>query len=79
VVFTTLVWPQIRKNILRSTYCSQAFNCDCTSGQQEGMCECEYCEDNASGSASAGNGADTTNCSTNKIMCPDNGSNTKSQ
>lgn len=27
VVFTTLIWPNIKANITRSTYCSQAYNC----------------------------------------------------
>ncbi|MDD2409388.1 MAG: hypothetical protein PHD03_01550 [Bacilli bacterium] len=37
VVFTTLIWPNIKANIERNTYCSQAYNCtgtgtllDCT-------------------------------------------------
>ena len=30
VVFTTLIWPSIKANITRSTYCAQAYNCvDC--------------------------------------------------
>ncbi len=40
VVFTTLIWPQIRQNILRSTYCSQAY--DCQAGEN-GMMTCTYC------------------------------------
>ena len=48
IVFTTLVWPQIRQNILRSTYCSQASNCDCgTSDTDNGYCTCTYCKDDA--------------------------------
>ena len=43
VLFTTLIWPTIRKNILRSTYCSQAFNCG--TGTTNGMVNCSYCED----------------------------------
>lgn len=43
VLFTTLIWPSIRSNILRSTYCSQAFNCD--SATEDGtMLNCEYCK-----------------------------------
>ena len=42
VVFTTLVWPRIRTNILRSTYCSQAFNCG---DAADGMMTCQYCTD----------------------------------
>ena len=48
VVFTTLVWPQIRQNILRSTYCSQANNCTCSGGK----CNCDYCVDDACNSTS---------------------------
>ncbi|MDD2505072.1 MAG: hypothetical protein PHF21_02230 [Bacilli bacterium] len=28
VVFTTLIWPSIKANITRSTYCTQAHRCD---------------------------------------------------
>lgn len=51
VVFTTLVWPQIRTNIMRSTYCSQAVSCDCKAAgagadsKADTMCSCTYCED----------------------------------
>ncbi len=43
VVFTTLIWPSIKANILRSTRCSQVTRCedDCDSG----MCTCYYCAD----------------------------------
>ncbi len=41
VVFSTMIWPTIRANILRSTYCSQAFSCQ-ESG--DGMYTCKYCE-----------------------------------
>lgn len=44
VVFSTLIWPTIKANITRSTYCSQAFNCTSTGG---GMESCEYCVDEA--------------------------------
>lgn len=44
VVFTTLIWPSIKSNIVRSTRCTQATNCtDCSNG----MCTCQYCEDDA--------------------------------
>ena len=55
VVFTTLIWPNIRQNILRSTYCSQAF--ECTDGNVEGMQTCKYCTND-----------DCTN--TAEISCP---------
>ena len=41
VVFTTLVWPAIRSNILRSTYCSQTVRCD--AANENGMAVCYYC------------------------------------
>lgn len=40
VLFSTLIWPTIKQNIMRSTYCSGAFNCQCNDG---GSCQCEYC------------------------------------
>lgn len=44
VVFTTLIWPSIKSNIVRSTRCTQATNCtNCNNG----MCTCQYCEDDA--------------------------------
>ena len=59
VVFTTVIWPQIRQNILRSTYCSQADNCtNCA----DGYCDCTYCtNDDCSDTAD--------------IRCPDKGAN----
>lgn len=45
VVFTTLIWPSIKSNITRSTKCTQAFSCTCTTGQK--MCSCSYCTDDA--------------------------------
>lgn len=40
VVFTTLIWPSIKQNITRSTYCSQAY--DCSSCGADNMCICKY-------------------------------------
>ncbi len=40
VLFSTLIWPTIRTNIMRSTYCSGATNCQCNGGD---MCSCQYC------------------------------------
>ena len=62
VVFTTLIWPQIRTQILRSTYCSQAFNCSCNGGD---MCDCHYCPNNDD--QNAGNCDDMQD-----IQCPRN-------
>lgn len=39
VVFTTLIWPSIKQNITRSTYCSQAYDC---SSCDATMCVCKY-------------------------------------
>lgn len=75
VVFTTLIWPQIRQNILRSTYCSQAFNCDCTKGKNN-MCSCYYCPNDTSNKNNQGGGGQnvkTDDCSKpQSISCPNN-------
>lgn len=42
-LFSTLIWPAIRTNILRSTYCSTAFDCTCDQGGTGSMCSCFYC------------------------------------
>lgn len=42
-LFSTLIWPTIKQNILRSTFCASAFNCDCSSGD---LCDCQYCPSN---------------------------------
>ena len=48
VLFSTLIWPTIKQNIMRSTYCSGAFDCSCTAGNQGGeTCECWYCPSSA--------------------------------
>lgn len=39
VVFTTLIWPSIKSNIVRSTHCTEAHYCDCSSGN---ICDCKY-------------------------------------
>ena len=70
VVFTTLVWPQIRRNILRSTYCSQAFNC---SGCDGGMCTCNYCPNDDAGGSGGGSSTSDVDCpNPEEIQCPDN-------
>ncbi|MCR4581709.1 MAG: hypothetical protein K5666_04275 [Bacilli bacterium] len=61
VVFTTLVWPTIRTNILRSTYCSQAFNCTCGTSK---FCTCYYNKNSDDTNASK--------ASTASIQCPNN-------
>lgn len=41
-LFSTLIWPTIRQNILRSTYCASAFGCvDASDGGE--MMDCKYC------------------------------------
>lgn len=65
LLFTTLVWPQIRTSILRSTYCNQAFNCK-ASEVADNMYDCSYCE----GSDTDG---DVAGCETVKtIQCARN-------
>ena len=44
-LFGTLIWPTIRANIVRSTYCSQATNCTCP--DDGGLCACEYYDEKA--------------------------------
>ncbi len=42
VVFTTLIWPTIRENIKRNTYCSQHISCNECDGT---TCVCTYLEE----------------------------------
>jgi hypothetical protein len=66
VVFTTLIWPRIKTQILRSTYCSQAFSCtECDNG----TCSCLYCEGDDD-QVQANSCANPTT-----INCPDNNNN----
>lgn len=43
VLFTTLIWPSIKQNIKRNTYCSQAFNC--SEPDKDGTATCSYYDD----------------------------------
>ena len=43
VLFTTLIWPSIKQNIKRNTYCSQAFNC--SAPDSKGTSTCSYYDD----------------------------------
>lgn len=43
VVFTTLIWPNIKANITRSTNCSQIIRCDSCDGK---VCQCKYLDEN---------------------------------
>ena len=44
LVFSQLVWPAIKKNITRSSHCSEAYKCDtnCTNN----ICTCHYLDEN---------------------------------
>jgi hypothetical protein len=43
VVFTTLIWPSLKSNIVSKLHCSEAFNCVSTgTGTQM---KCQYCSD----------------------------------
>lgn len=47
VVFTTLIWPSIKKNIVRSAHCNEAVRCDCPSADDpKSYCTCYYLDDN---------------------------------
>ena len=39
-VFTAIVWPQIKVNILNQTNCANKFNCECSGN--ESTCNCKY-------------------------------------
>lgn len=41
VVFTTLIWPSIKENIKRSTYCSQTISCTGTGN----LLDCKYLDE----------------------------------
>lgn len=45
VVFTTLIWPSIKSNIVRSTHCSEVISC---STCDETTCDCTYLKDDGS-------------------------------
>lgn len=51
-VFTTLIYPRIRANIIAQTRCSSKFNCQACNG---GMQECQVLNE-------SGDGAETINC-----------------
>lgn len=40
VVFTTLIWPSIKANIVRSAHCNEVISCDCKDGSK--TCDCIY-------------------------------------
>lgn len=68
VVFSTLIWPNIRTQIMRSTYCAQSFGCGDADGAG-GLRECYYCPE----SDGTGAGSGTYTCDDPQtIKCPDN-------
>lgn len=42
--FYAFIWPSIKTNILNSTKCSSAYNCDCNGK----TCKCTYMDENQS-------------------------------
>ena len=46
-ILTVLIMPRIRATILRNTYCSQSYGCDCTEGER--LCNCWYLEEKDDG------------------------------
>ena len=46
LVFTTLIWPTIRNNINRNTWCSQAIGCVCQpNANMSDPGTCQYLDD----------------------------------
>ena len=43
VVFTTLIWPAMRRNIENNANCTNAYGCEC-SGK---TCNCQYLDENS--------------------------------
>ncbi len=42
VLFTTVIWPSIKTNIINSTKCANALSCDNCNGK---TCKCTYLDD----------------------------------
>ncbi len=38
LAFSTLLWPNVRSDIIEQTYCNQAYNCNCVDDE----CTCSY-------------------------------------
>lgn len=55
--FYAFIWPSIKTNILNSTKCSSAINCECTDKQ----CSCQYQTSDEQG-----------NTKYEKVTCPNN-------
>lgn len=65
-LFSTLIWPTIKTNIMRSTYCASATNCQCETG---GSCMCQYCptESGSEFSGTCESGWQDIECSRNDV------------
>ncbi len=46
VLFTTLIWPNIKGSLVASTRCSSAFNCNCGTSGTSKVCTCNYYDEN---------------------------------
>lgn len=44
VLFTTLIWPNIKGALLRNQRCSSAVNCQCDNEDSD-MCNCQYIDE----------------------------------
>lgn len=67
VLFTTLIWPNIKQGILQSTKCSQAFDCKCGTDTGNsagaGKCICSYyLGENETGYTPGGSATGTVVC-----------------
>lgn len=43
--FYAFIWPGIKINILNSTKCANAINCNCPQAGQKGTCTCDYIDE----------------------------------
>lgn len=57
-VFTLWVWPNVKANIKRNTYCSGAYNCGKCGDAGDGLMECSYTDEEKGGTAEG------------KVTCP---------
>ena len=73
VLFSTLIWPSIKKSIMRSTYCSQAFGCT-DSGEGDSLVNCYVCvSDDVDDGGDAASQIAAVNCAQpTEIQCPKN-------
>lgn len=72
-LFSTLIWPTIITNIMRSTYCSGAFDCDCTGATGGGeLCTCYYCPTDGGQGTNSATDFDTDCADKKEIKCSAN-------